>query len=116
MGEHDPFLTEEEQAERAAAAQQQRAENASLLVEDAVWLASGPRGRRMLRRIFRAAGVDVMAARITASFAPNHAQQFFNEGTRMRAFELLALLLRALVTGDLALESWQLLWTEKDHG
>jgi hypothetical protein len=114
--QHDPFETEEERQVRAETAAAKRAAAAEVVTDDVVWLASGPRGRRIIRRALREAGIDVMAARIGASFNPNYGQMCFYEGTRVRAFQLLVELMRALANGSLKLELWQLLMTERDDG
>lgn len=117
MSEYDPTETEDERAERLASTMQ-AIDPIELVTSDIVWLASGPRGRRIIRRSWRNAGIDIQAARIGSSRAPqgSHGQMCFEEGLRARAFGFLAHLLRALATGELRLESWQLLVTEKDDG
>ena len=116
VSEHDPYESPEAKATREAAQQHQREAVATAVSEDAVWLTSGPRGRRIIRRALRDAGIDIMAARIGSSFHANYGQMCFHEGTRARAFGLLVQLLRALATGEMKPESWQLLLMEKDDG
>ena len=116
MSEHDPYENDLERNKRLEDAAAKRAATEQVATDDVVWLASGPRGRRIIRRALKEAGIDVMAARIGTSFDSNHGQLCFKEGTRTRAFGLLAQLMRALVTGELKLESWQLLFTENDNG
>lgn len=114
MSEHDPYATPEEVAEKAATEALRKQEARQVVTDDACWLASGPRGRRILRRALRDSGIDVMELRIGASLNVSNAQLCFNEGARAFGLKLLVQLMRGLATGDLKLESWQLLMTEKD--
>lgn len=101
------------------AVKQHLADVVQVRVDDAVWLASGPRGRRIIRRVLRDANIDIGAARIVTSFpvhSGNYGQMCFAEGARARALNILVELMRALATGELKLESWQLLVMERDDG
>jgi hypothetical protein len=96
---------EEERTLRAqAAAQNERG--------DLVWMLSGKRGRRDVRRRLRSSGV--FAGEVSSSFHSNYGQMCFNEGLRVRGLELLSKITQLLASGELPLEHYQLLMTETD--
>lgn len=113
MSEHNPYQDPEEteQERGLIAIAEHNAEIGEL--QDVCWLASGPRGRRILRQLLREAGIDIMAASVGSTFHSNYGQMCFAEGARARGLTLLAKLTKALATGDLKLEHWQLLITER---
>lgn len=101
-------------------AAQQREEDARLRTrvaadnerDDLVWQLSGKRGRRIVRRQLREAGVA--AGAVQSSFHSNYGQMCFNEGLRVRGLELLSKITQLLASGELPLESFQLLMKETD--
>lgn len=86
MAEHDPFDLDAQQA-----AQQTNEDKAKLArrieKEDLLWLMSGKRGRRVVRRLMENAGVWRL------SFNTNALQMAFNEGTRNEGLALTAKLM-----------------------
>lgn len=114
MSDHDPYQDqiEVEEARGLAAIAEHNSALASL--QDSCWLATGPRGRRILRAQLRDAGIDLGAAFIRSTFSPNTGHMCFAEGARAHGLNLLAKLVKALATGDLKLEHWKLLVTESD--
>jgi hypothetical protein len=119
VSDHDPVeLAERElrgtQSQPTLA--EMRARDLEARTREAIWLMSGPRGRSHVRRTLREASIDILHATPHPSFNQNHGQLCFNEGQRARAFGLLLVLVRALATGELKLEHWQLLLTENDDG
>lgn len=85
MSEHDPLDLEPTFAERA---KEERAKlEARIEKEDIIWLMSGKRGRRIVRRQLDRAGVWRL------SFNTNAMQMAFNEGMRNEGLALTAKLM-----------------------
>ena len=83
MTEHDPF--DKEAAEEAQRIAKERAEaDRRQEKEDLIWLMSGKRGRRIVRRLLDHSGVW------RSSFNTNAMQMAFNEGTRNEGLHLTA--------------------------
>ncbi len=82
---------------------------------DLVWLLSGRRGRRKVRRELRDAGFHIDRDEVSTVFDRHHGQMCFNEGLRTSAMQLIWPLVRLLASGELPKESFQLLMTDEDE-
>jgi hypothetical protein len=82
---------------------------------DLVWLLSGRRGRRTLRRELRAAGFDIAHDEVASVFDRHHGQMAFQEGLRFSALRLLWPIMRLLASGELPFESFRDLMIEEDE-
>ena len=83
--------------------------------EDLVWLLSGRRGRRKVRRQLREAGFDISRDAVNTVFDRHHGQMCFHEGLRVRGLQLVWPIMRLLASGELPIESFRLLMTESDE-
>jgi hypothetical protein len=110
--EHDPTDLDGQQ-ERADARREHAKVVADNSDDDIVWLLSGLRGRRCVRRQLRDAGVSL--GQIGSSFHSNYGQMCFQEGLRVRGLQLFSSITRLLASGEIPLESFQLLMKESDE-
>lgn len=83
---HDPLDMSAQEEARAEAAEQAK-QAARIEKDDLVWLMSGKRGRRVVRKLLERAGVWRM------SFHTNALQMAFNEGMRNEGLALTAKLM-----------------------
>lgn len=81
---------------------------------DLVWMLSGRRGRRAVRRQLREAGFDVSRDGVQTVFDTHHGRMCFHEGLRTRALQLIWPIMRLVASGDLPLDSFRKLMTETD--
>jgi hypothetical protein len=80
---------------------------------DISWMLSGKRGRRIVRRQLREAGIT--AGAVSSSFHSNYGQMCFSEGLRVRGLQVLSKITQLLASGEIPFESFQLLMMEKDE-
>jgi hypothetical protein len=111
-GDHDPFDLDAQEAREEDRRLRERvaADNEK---DDVVWMVSGRRGRRTLRRQLREAGA--LPGSISSSFHSNYGQMCFNEGLRVKGLQLLSKITQLLVHGEIPFEHYQLLFTETDE-
>lgn len=83
--------------------------------EDIVWLLSGRRGRRKVRRLLAEAGFDVSRDTVRTVFDRHHGQMCFHEGLRTQGLQTVWPILRLLASGELPFESFRKLMTENDE-
>jgi len=110
--EHDPFDLDA-QAAREEDRRLRDSVAADNQKDDLVWMLSGRRGRRIVRRQLREAGA--MPGSISSSFHSNYGQMCFNEGLRVKGLQLLSRLTQLLVHGEIPFENFQLLFMETDE-
>lgn len=100
--------------ERREVERRRRAEAASENSDrDIAWLLSGLRGRRIVRRQLREAGIA--GGSISSSFHSNYGQMCFNEGLRVKGLQLFSKITKLLASGEIPLEDFKLLMSETDE-
>lgn len=80
---------------------------------DLVWLLSGRRGRRRVRRELREAGFDIRSDNVQTILDRHHGAMCFREGLRIHGVQLIWSLMRLLASGELPDESFKLLMTDE---
>ena len=82
--------------------------------KDLVWMLSGRRGRRELRRLLREAGFRMESDVVSTVLDRHYGVMCFQEGLRARGMQLIWPLMRLLASGELPYESFRQLMTETD--
>lgn len=82
---------------------------------DLVWLLSGRRGRRKVRRLLQEAGFDVSRDEVSSVFDRHYGQMCLDEGKRAQGFQMIWPIMRLLASGELPRESFEKLMTETDE-
>lgn len=83
--------------------------------EDLIWLLSGRRGRRRVRRQLREAGFDISRDEVSTVFDPHHGRMCFHEGLRTLGLQLIWPIMRLVASGELPFDSFRDLMTEIDE-
>lgn len=112
--EHDPtdLLGADE---RALEGQQREIAVAIEKRDDLVWMLSGRRGRRSVRRSLREAGFNPASDVISSVLDRHHGQMCFNEGHRTQGLQMIWPIMRLLASGELPIESFRKLMQETDE-
>lgn len=82
---------------------------------DLVWLLSGRRGRRRVRRLLREANFRVESDLVSSVLDRHHGTMCFKEGHRTQALQMIWPIMRLLASGELPFESFKKLMTETDE-
>jgi len=83
--------------------------------EDLVWLLSGRRGRRKVRRLLSDAGFFTYSDKVTSVFDRHHGRMCFLEGHRTAALQMIWPIMRLLASRKLPPESFEKLMQETDE-
>lgn len=113
QSEHHPTL-DLDSGEREAERRRQKLIAGAAEDDDLIWLLSGRKGRRVVRRQLIDAQAWPMDEAIATSFIANYGAMSFHEGQRSRAFPLLGRIVRLTASGGLPFDSFQKLFMETD--